>query len=92
VTAPRRASKISCGGGLSSVCIRAAYTGTAQQTEQAAASAVSKRQSSELRKFEISPTGLNLIWSYDAGSQQRKIPELAVENLKKYGLWHKPEK
>jgi hypothetical protein len=43
-------------------------------------------------QFEVAPSGFNFIWSYDAGTQQRKIPELAVENLKEDDLWYRPPK
>ena len=43
-------------------------------------------------QFEVSPGGFDLIWSFDAGTQQRKIPELAAENLKKDDLWYQPLK
>jgi len=43
-------------------------------------------------QFEVSPGGLDLIWSFDAGTQQRKIPELAAENLTKDELWYQPPK
>lgn len=41
-------------------------------------------------KFEVSAGGLDLIWSFDAGTQQRKIPELAAENLSKDDFWYQP--
>jgi hypothetical protein len=43
-------------------------------------------------QFEVSPGGFDLVWSFDAGTQQRKIPELAAENLNKNDLWYQPPK
>ena len=41
--------------------------------------------------YEVNGDRLELRWSFDAGTQQRKIPEQAVENLNKKELWYKVE-
>lgn len=39
--------------------------------------------------FKIYPEKIDLTWSFDSGTQQRKVPRLATDNLKKKELWYK---
>lgn len=38
--------------------------------------------------FQVYPDRLKLDWTFDSGTHQRKIPKLAVDNLKKEHLWY----
>jgi hypothetical protein len=44
-----------------------------------------------IHKFEVFADRLELRWSYEAGTEQRAIPEVAIQNLKRAELWYKGE-